>query len=55
LEQEQKTITEQLANPDLYRQQPDEAKRLNARFAEIDGLLLQNLERWETIEAKSIG
>jgi len=53
LEQEQKTITEKLANPDLYRQQPDEAKRLNIRFAEIDELLLENLERWEVIEAKS--
>jgi len=53
LEQEQKTITEKLANPDLYRQQPDEAKRLNVRFAEIDDLLLENLERWEAVDAKS--
>ena len=53
LETEQKTITERLANPDLYRQQPDEVRRLNDRFAEIDNQLLQSLERWEAIEALS--
>ncbi|MEA5098330.1 MAG: ATP-binding cassette domain-containing protein [Burkholderiaceae bacterium] len=52
LEAEQKTISEQLANPDLYRQPSDEIKRLNDRFAEIDALLLESLERWEAIEAR---
>ena len=53
LESEQKQISEQLADPDLYKKGPDEAVRLNARFAVIDGLLLENLERWEIIEARS--
>ncbi len=51
LEEEQKAITARLADPDLYRQQPEEAQHLNARFAEIDQLLLQALEKWERIEA----
>jgi ABC transport system ATP-binding/permease protein len=55
LEKEQKTISEQLADPDLYRQRPDEVQRLNARFAEIDNLLMESLEKWETIEAKAKG
>ena len=55
LEAEQKTISSQLADPDLYKQKPDEVKRLNDRFAEIDGLLLESLEKWEVIEARSKG
>jgi len=27
--------------------------RLNARFSEIDGLLLESLEKWEAIEDRS--
>jgi ATP-binding cassette subfamily F protein uup len=52
LENEQKTITAKLSDQNLYRQNPDEVKRLNERFAEIDGELLEKLERWEAIEAK---
>ena len=55
LEAEQKTISEQLADPELYRQRPDEVQRLNARFAEIDDLLMESLEKWEAIEAKAKG
>jgi ABC transport system ATP-binding/permease protein len=55
LEAEQKTISEQLADPDLYRQRPDEVQKLNARFAEIDELLMESLEKWEAIEAKAKG
>ena len=55
LEAEQKSITEQLADPELYRQRPDEVQRLNERYAEIDNLLLENLEKWEAIEAKTKG
>ncbi len=55
LEAEQKAITDKLAVADLYRQQPEEAKKLNQRFAEIDEKLLETLEKWETIEAKSKG
>ncbi len=55
LEAEQKTISERLADPELYKQQPDEVQRLNQRFAEIDTLLLESLEKWEAIEAKANG
>jgi ATP-binding cassette subfamily F protein uup len=55
LEQEQKAVSERLADPDLYKQQPDEVQRLNHRFAEIDQMLLANLEKWETIEARMRG
>lgn len=53
LEQEQKVIAQQLANSQLYQHGGDEAVRLNARFAEIDVLLLDNLERWEAIETRA--
>jgi ATP-binding cassette subfamily F protein uup len=53
LEAEQKIISEKLADPDLYKKQAAEVQRLNQRFAEIDTLLLENLEKWEAIEARS--
>ncbi|MFJ2987711.1 ATP-binding cassette domain-containing protein [Collimonas sp. NPDC087041] len=53
LEAEQKEISSQLEDPDLYKKKPEEVKRLNDRFAEIDGLLLESLEKWEIIEARS--
>jgi ABC transport system ATP-binding/permease protein len=53
LEAEQKTISARLADPDLYKSGADEAQRLNARFAEIDALLMESLEKWEAIEAKT--
>ena len=55
LEEEQKNITERLADPALYTQQPEEVKRLNQRFAEIDASLLEMLERWEDIEKRAKG
>jgi ATP-binding cassette subfamily F protein uup len=55
LEAEQKVISQQLADPDLYKQKPQEVQRLNQRFAEIDELLMETLEKWETIDARSKG
>jgi ATP-binding cassette subfamily F protein uup len=55
LEAEQKTISERLADPDLYSKQPDEVPRLNRRFAEIDTQLLEYLEKWEVIEGRAKG
>lgn len=52
LEAEQADISARLADPGLYRQDPAEVQRLNQRFAEIDGLLMQALERWEDIESR---
>lgn len=55
LEAEQAAITAKLADADLYKNGPDEANKLNARFAEIDEELLTALDKWETIEARSKG
>ncbi len=52
LEAEQADISTRLADPGLYRQDPAEVQKLNQRFAEIDGLLMQALERWEAIESR---
>jgi ATP-binding cassette subfamily F protein uup len=53
LEVEQAAISERLADPTLYTKEPAEAKKLSQRFAEIDQLLMDSLERWEIIEAKT--
>jgi len=55
LEAEQAAITAKLADADLYKNGPDEANKLNARFADIDEELLTALDKWETIEARSKG
>jgi ATP-binding cassette subfamily F protein uup len=55
LEDEQSAITAQLNSPDFYRTNPADAKRINARHAEIDDLLLDALDRWEKIEARARG
>jgi ATP-binding cassette subfamily F protein uup len=55
LEDEQSAITAQLNGPDFYKTNPADARRINARFAEIEDLLLDALERWEKIEARSRG
>ncbi|MFC5480643.1 ATP-binding cassette domain-containing protein [Massilia suwonensis] len=55
LEDEQSAITLQLNAPDFYKTNPADARRINARYAEIDELLMNALERWEQIEARSRG
>ena len=55
LEDEQSAITAQLNSADFYKQSPGDARRLSARHAEIDELLLDALERWERIEARARG
>jgi ATP-binding cassette subfamily F protein uup len=55
LEDEQSTLSIALAAPDIYRQNPAEAKRMTARIEEIETLLLEALEKWEQIEARSKG
>src|SRR6185437_2168410 len=55
LEAEQAAIGLRLSAPDLYKSGPDEAVRLNTRNGEIDELLMEALEKWEAIEAKSKG
>ncbi|WP_036165274.1 ATP-binding cassette domain-containing protein [Massilia sp. 9096] len=55
LEDEQSAITAQLNAPDFYKTNPADGRRMNARFAEIEELLLDALERWERLEARSRG
>ncbi|MDO6388413.1 MULTISPECIES: ATP-binding cassette domain-containing protein [unclassified Uliginosibacterium] len=53
LEAEQAELQQQLANPDIYRTRGADVPAMNARLAEIDEALLELLERWEALEAKS--
>jgi ATP-binding cassette subfamily F protein uup len=55
LEDEQSAITAQLNAPDFYKTNPADARRINARFAEIEDLLLDTLDRWERLEARAKG
>ncbi len=52
IEAEQGRISARLADPDLYRQGPGEAQRLQARYADLDIQLMAALEKWESIEAR---
>jgi ATP-binding cassette subfamily F protein uup len=42
-----------LNGPDFYKTNPADARRIQARFDEIDQLLIAALEKWELIEARS--
>ena len=53
LEQEQKTLSEQLLDPALYREHAAQARRYQVRLAEIDEILLAKLARWEALESKT--
>lgn len=53
LEAEQASITEKLADSTLYAKEPAQAQQLSERFAQIDQLLVDSLERWEAIEART--
>ncbi|MCE2871651.1 MAG: ATP-binding cassette domain-containing protein [Oxalobacteraceae bacterium] len=53
LEAEQAAITEKLADSALYAKEPAQTQQLSERFAQIDQLLVESLERWEAIEART--
>jgi ATP-binding cassette subfamily F protein uup len=55
LEDEQSAINAQLNSPDFYKTNPADARRMTERFASIEEQLLEALERWEQIEARSRG
>jgi ATP-binding cassette subfamily F protein uup len=55
LEAEQAAITQQLASPDVFSANPAEAARMSTRYGEIEGEMLEALERWEQIEARARG
>jgi len=52
-EAEQAEISVKLADAELYRNEPDQAQKLNKRYAEIDELLMSALERWEAMEVRA--
>ena len=52
LEAEQNTLNAELANPDIYRNDPQRAKVLQTRLAAIDTELEQVMLRWEELESK---
>ena len=52
LEREQADLTRRLADPDLYRSDPDSVKKAAVRHAEVEEVLLQLLGRWEALEDK---
>ena len=52
IEKEQGHITAALANAALYRDQPEQVKQLNLRFAALEAELAAALSRWEQLEAK---
>ena len=53
LEQEQRTINEELADANLYASNPARAAELAQRSARIDEELMVALERWETLQGSS--
>ncbi len=55
LEDEQSALTLQLSDPDFYKKNAAEARRVNQRIEEIETELLTALERWEQIEARANG
>jgi ATP-binding cassette subfamily F protein uup len=52
LEQEQSQINGRLTDASLYRDQPQEVKKLQARLAEIEEETLAAMTRWEELESR---
>ncbi|MBM3115665.1 ATP-binding cassette domain-containing protein [Jeongeupia naejangsanensis] len=52
LEAEQADLQQAMLDPQLYRESPLKAKEMQDRIEAIENLLLEKLERWETLEAK---
>jgi len=52
LEREQSQITAALADGTLYRDQPEQVKQLNQRYAALEAELASASSRWEQLEAK---
>jgi len=53
LELEQKRLSEKITAADYFRQPPEVLRADQQRNREIEALLLQKLERWESLEAKA--
>jgi len=55
LESEQKELAAQLEDGSIFAKDPKQGTRLSERFAAIDEMLLEIMERWEKLEAKANG
>ncbi len=55
LEKEQSGLSALLADGQLYSTDPQRAMQAQARYAEIDALLLSAMGRWETLDARKQG
>ena len=55
LEAEQSELNTRLSDPDLFKNNYQSATAWQARIGEIEDSLLEKLERWEMLEAKSKG
>ena len=53
LERERASISQRLADPALYRNQPGQVKPLQARMAEIESELDASNRRWEELETRN--
>lgn len=53
LEKEQATLTQQLLDPNCFRDHPQQATTWQQRITEIESLLLNKLEQWEVLERKN--
>ncbi|MRV74169.1 ATP-binding cassette domain-containing protein [Duganella sp. FT92W] len=53
LEDEQTALNLQLSDPDFYKKNAAEARRVQERIEQIELELMEALERWETIESRS--
>jgi ATP-binding cassette subfamily F protein uup len=54
LEAEQAALARELAEPALYRDQPDRVHGVRVRYAEIETELMECLERWEELDSRVI-
>ena len=52
LEAEQKELGELLASSALYTEAPQRVSEVQARYDQIEGLLMEALERWETLGSR---
>jgi len=53
LEAEQRALAAKMSEPEYYRQPADTLRAQQARAAEIERLLMEKLERWETLDTKA--
>jgi len=53
LESAQTEINQQLANPDIYKNDPEKAKTLQSQLAKIDSEIQTTMNRWEALEQRN--